>query len=45
VFVQQEVSKLAHTALEFPPMQKGGSFNMDARQSANRGGDERQAGN
>jgi len=30
VFVQQEVSKLAMTALEFPPMQKGASFNLDA---------------
>jgi arylsulfatase len=30
VFVQQEVGKLAQTALEFPPMQKGASFNLDA---------------
>jgi arylsulfatase len=30
VFVQQEVAKLAMTALEFPPMQKGASFNLDA---------------
>jgi arylsulfatase len=30
VFVQQEVGKLAMTALEFPPMQKGASFNLDA---------------
>jgi arylsulfatase len=30
VFVQQQVAKLAQTALEFPPMQKGGSFNLDA---------------
>jgi arylsulfatase len=30
VFVQQEVAKLARTALEYPPMQKGGSFNLDA---------------
>ena len=28
VFVQQEVGKLAQTALEFPPMQKGASFNL-----------------
>jgi len=30
VFVQQEVAKLAQTAIEFPPMQKGSSFNLDA---------------
>jgi arylsulfatase A-like enzyme len=30
VFVQQEVAKLAQTAIEFPPMQKGASFNLDA---------------
>jgi arylsulfatase A-like enzyme len=30
VFVQQEVAKLAQTALEFPPMQKGASFNLEA---------------
>ena len=30
VFVQQEVGKLAQTALEYPPMQKGASFNLDA---------------
>ncbi|WP_017963293.1 arylsulfatase [Rhizobium leguminosarum] len=30
VFVQQEVGKLAETAIEFPPMQKGASFNLDA---------------
>lgn len=30
VYVQQEVGKLAKTALEFPPMQKGASFNLDA---------------
>ncbi len=29
VFVQQEVGKLAQTALEFPPMQKGASFNLE----------------
>ena len=27
--MQQEVAKLAKTALEFPPMQKGGSFNLE----------------
>ena len=30
MFVQQEVEKLAMTAIEFPPMQKGASFNLDA---------------
>ena len=30
VFVQQEVAKLAQTAIEFPPMQPGASFNLDA---------------
>ena len=30
VFVQQEVAKYAQTFLEFPPMQKGASFNMQA---------------
>jgi hypothetical protein len=30
VFVQQEVEKLALTAIEFPPMQKGASFNLEA---------------
>jgi len=30
VFVQQEVAKLAMTALEYPPMQKGASFNLSA---------------
>jgi len=30
VFVQQEVGKLAQTAIEYPPMQKGASFNLDA---------------
>ncbi len=30
VFVQQEVAKLAMTAIEFPPAQKGASFNLDA---------------
>ena len=30
VFVQQEVAKLAQTSIEFPPMQKGASFNLDA---------------
>jgi len=29
VFVQQEVAKLAQTALEFPPMQRGASFNLE----------------
>ena len=30
VFVQQQVEKLAMTAIAFPPMQKGASFNLDA---------------
>jgi arylsulfatase A-like enzyme len=30
VLVQQEVAKLAETAIEFPPMQKGASFNLEA---------------
>jgi len=30
VFVQQQVAKLAQTAIEYPPMQRGGSFNLDA---------------
>ena len=33
VFVQQEVAKLAMTALEYPPLQKGASFNLDAVKS------------
>ena len=28
VFVQREVAKAAQTFLEFPPMQKGASFNL-----------------
>jgi arylsulfatase A-like enzyme len=30
VFVQDQVEKLTMTAIEFPPMQKGASFNLDA---------------
>ncbi len=30
VFVQQQVEKLAKTAIEFPPMHRGASFNLDA---------------
>ena len=30
VFVQQEVAQLAQTAIDFPPMQKGASFNLEA---------------
>jgi arylsulfatase A-like enzyme len=30
VFVQQEVTKAAQSFVEFPPMQKGASFNMEA---------------
>jgi hypothetical protein len=30
VFVRHQVEKLAMTAIEFPPMQKGASFGLDA---------------
>jgi arylsulfatase len=30
VFVQQKVAELGQTAIEFPPMQKGASFNLEA---------------
>ena len=30
VYVQQEVAKVAQTAIDFPPMQRGASFNMEA---------------
>jgi arylsulfatase A-like enzyme len=30
VFVQQEIGDLAQTFIEFPPMQKGASFNLEA---------------
>ena len=30
VFLQQEVARYAQTFVEFPPMQKGASFNLDA---------------
>lgn len=30
VFVQQQVGKLVQTAVDFPPMQKGASFNLEA---------------
>ena len=30
VFVQEEVAKLAMTAVDYPPMQKGASFNLEA---------------
>ena len=29
-FAQQEIGKIAQTAIEFPPMQKGASFNLEA---------------
>ena len=29
-FVQKEIEKVAQTAIEFPPMQKGASFNLEA---------------
>jgi hypothetical protein len=31
VSVQQEVEKLANTAIDFPPMQNGASFSGQAR--------------
>lgn len=34
VFVQEEVAKAAQTLIEFPPMQKGASFNMSAVKEA-----------
>jgi arylsulfatase A-like enzyme len=34
VFVQKEVAKAAQTLIEFPPMQKGASFNMSAVKEA-----------
>ncbi len=30
VFVKQEVAKYAQTFIEYPPMQKGASFNLEA---------------
>ena len=30
VFVQQEVARYAETFVQFPPMQRGASFNMEA---------------
>lgn len=33
VFVQQQIAALAQTAVEFPPMQEGASFNLDAVKS------------
>ena len=30
VFVQQEMAKLGQTFIDFPPMQKGASFNLEA---------------
>jgi hypothetical protein len=29
-FAQKEIAKIAQTAIEFPPMQKGASFNLEA---------------
>jgi len=34
VFVQQEVAKVAQTAIDFPPMQPGASFNLEAVKAA-----------
>jgi arylsulfatase len=30
VYAQQEIGKAAQTFLEYPPMQKGASFNLEA---------------
>jgi arylsulfatase len=30
MFVQQEVTKLAESTIDYPPMQAGASFNFDA---------------
>jgi arylsulfatase len=30
VFLQKEVAKLAKSAIEYPPLQKAASFNLDA---------------
>jgi hypothetical protein len=30
VFVQQEIAKFAQTFVDFPPMQKGASFNLES---------------
>ena len=30
VFVQEEVARLAKSAIEFPPMQQGASFNLES---------------
>jgi arylsulfatase len=30
VFVQQEIERAAQTIIEYPPMQKGASFNLEA---------------
>ncbi len=30
VFVQQELARVGETFVEFPPMQKGASFNLEA---------------
>ena len=34
VFVQQEVAQVAQTFVDYPPMQKGASFNMEAVKAA-----------
>lgn len=34
VFVQKEVAKMAQTFIEYPPMQKGASFNMESVKEA-----------
>ena len=39
VYVQQKVGELAQTAIEFPPMQKGASFNLAGGEGADRSRD------
>ena len=38
--VQEKVAKLAETAIEYPPMQDPASFNLDAVEEEDRGGDQ-----
>lgn len=45
VFVQQEVAKLAESAIAFPPMQKGASFNLEAVKAQIEEAAKRNAGN
>ena len=44
VSVQEEVAKLALTAIDYPPMQDPASFNLEAVKQTDRRGDQEQAG-